>query len=122
MVSEMDTRNRWQRIYEAKYDNKPISIDRKRLSETNIDKFNRLSDNYGHTLRHPRTREIIRMKSSDVMPPKTMPRTYRKVAQPIQYIRTTKTKDGKLETEIYTGRNKRKSWKSIWYSGHNRRK
>lgn len=117
----MDTRNRYQRMYDANYEGKPTPIPRERLSETEVDKFNRLSDMYGHTLRHPRTRDIIRMRTADIIPPRTMPRTKRGVAPKIQIIKATRTKEG-IEAEIITGKNKRKSWKSVWYSGHNRKK
>ena len=123
---KMDTRNRWQRIYDARYNGKPLTLGevmttRTRISETSVDKYRRLSDQHGHTLRHPRTSVIIRMRTSDVINPKIMPRIKRHLAHDIQTIRTTRTKDG-IEAQITTGDNKRLSWKTVWYANHARRK
>jgi len=106
---------------DANYDGKPVKITRARLGETSVDKYNRLSDQHGHTLRHPRTRQVIRMKTADIVNPKLIPRKFRQVEQPIQIIKATRTKEG-IDAEITTGKNNRKTWKSIWYSSHNRKK
>jgi len=126
MKGKIDTRNRWQRMNDARYEKTAYTQGelmtlKNRAKENNIQHFNRLSDEHGHTLKHPRTSELIRMKTSDVVSPKLIPRVYRKVAQPIQFIKVTRNKDG-ITGIIHTGKNRKKSWRSIWYSSQSRRK
>lgn len=132
-----DTRNRWQRMNDANYDkklhkiqkvNQPISRATfnallKRYGNTNLDRFSHLSRVGGHTKRHPRTKQLIQMQTSEVIKPKLQPRQayHRKQHRSEQQISAT-IQNGKLFVAIETRIRTIPYWKTVWFTANNRRK
>jgi len=129
---KMDTRNRFQRMYDARY-KKPIAENMAKLEKAtpeNLrekrekDNYARLSRKYGFTKRHPRTKDLIIFQTSDVIPTKIQPRTaYHRAINETQQAVITVIRKGKLESvEIKNHAKKPSNWRSVWFSGNSRRK
>lgn len=131
-IDKINTSNRWQRKYKARYQSPACEIMTKEeyhkrmqmRDKTVIDRLNYLSDTYGFTIRHPRTKDIIRQKTSDVIDKHLLPRTaYRRVINRTEKKITITVEDGHLkDLQIDTDIRNTGQWKSVWYSKHNKRK
>lgn len=131
----MDTRNRYQRIFTARYDNatvKPREVNKRFKCQTELMQLNRLSDENNHTKRHPRTHQLIRFQTSDVRKfvkalkthLNSLPRTtFQRKQNAVSGRITTTIKDGKIiSCKVTREHESVATWKSIWYSRNNRRK
>lgn len=125
-----DTRNRWQRMYEARYEGKPFSeaevreIRERRISECNTDKFERMSRTGMMTRYHPRTGEKTTMVTGEVIQPSIQPRVpYHRVMNASQQGIKATIKDGKITAiEIVNQTKQTATWKGVYYGSGGRRK
>lgn len=133
-TEKMDTRNRFQRIFDARYNdkivksNQPISKAEFHVlsmrNQTNLDKFEYLSRLEGSMRKHPRTKELIQFQTSDVQNYSKFPRIayHRRKNQKCQQI-TAMIQDGKLNVSIESiPPKKTNQWKSVWFTKGQRRK
>jgi len=128
ITEKTDTRNRWQRIYDKRYADANVELSeaefRERLSKraTQVDTFNNLSDIYGFTYKHPRTSDLIRMKTSDVVRKRQIPRTaYHRQKNASENLIIINREQGTMEI-IRTLPKPTRQWKSVWFTKRSRRK
>jgi len=128
ITEKTDTRNRWQRIYDKRYAKNNVELTeaefRERLSKgfTQIDRLYNLSDKYGFSYRHPRTNDIIRMKTTDVLRKKQIPRTaYHRQKNASENAIIINRANGTMEI-IRTLPKPTRQWKSVWFTKRSRRK
>ena len=105
------------------------------LGNINLHRISNLSHRNGHTYRHPRTSELVIMKTSDVLPKgllrkdsvayaqqtnRTSGRIFRK-GNGHSKVEKWVNGDKRIKSKTEVGR-KTGQWKSIWYSRNSRRK
>ena len=124
----IDTRNRWQRIFDARYNAAPVNLTVKQFRYrclTPLDNLIRLSKTYGFSGKHPRTGELIDFQTTDVTNYAKFPRVpYKRVRnRQAQIFRAEYNPETQaLQVKVMPKIKRTGCWASVWFTNSDKRK